>query len=406
MATATYRVRVESVRPNGRIWRGLEVASDLYLDEVHEVLQAAYGWKDKQRYRFGSAAGFGDRETEHYLCPLESGQWRQGVPQDEVRLDELLVEPGDELFHRFDAGQGWQRVVRLEEVREFGENSPRAVCFGGTRDLDAVDLALSVFGRGVADESAIDCAELPDVFGRIIVPRASGRTRRELRHLLGQAMIDLPVRIDAKTAAAIVRPYSCLLEHIGIDGVGLNEWGELPPATAMAIFAEAAMSERWIRRRSEPTPIAELRRTAYQFGLTRQEGRRLRLSDAGLQALVDPVLLWWHIAEYVPRTAQKPVDRDVAALYVLAAATDTDDPAGTAAPLLDGMGRRLGERTVSTGRDVAGMIFETLRIFKCLGMTPRDRFSYYRIRHHATRMFARAVLQRWPRSDLWPRPET
>jgi hypothetical protein len=51
------------------VWRRLELASDLFLDEVHEVLQLAFGWTDSHLHQFGSGPGLYDEETELYLCP-------------------------------------------------------------------------------------------------------------------------------------------------------------------------------------------------------------------------------------------------------------------------------------------------------------------------------------------------
>src|SRR5487761_1094221 len=50
----TYRVRVDLAGTKPPLWRRLELASDLFLDEVHEVIQAAFGWTDSHLHQFGS----------------------------------------------------------------------------------------------------------------------------------------------------------------------------------------------------------------------------------------------------------------------------------------------------------------------------------------------------------------
>ena len=37
-------------------------------------------------------------------------------PEEDVRLDEVLAEPGDNLFYDHDFGDGWQHTIRLEEI--------------------------------------------------------------------------------------------------------------------------------------------------------------------------------------------------------------------------------------------------------------------------------------------------
>jgi Plasmid pRiA4b ORF-3-like protein len=39
----TYRVRIDLNRTRPPLWRRLELASDLFLDQVHEVIQVASG---------------------------------------------------------------------------------------------------------------------------------------------------------------------------------------------------------------------------------------------------------------------------------------------------------------------------------------------------------------------------
>jgi hypothetical protein len=34
------------------LWRRLELASGLFLDEVHEILQVAFGWTDSHLHQF------------------------------------------------------------------------------------------------------------------------------------------------------------------------------------------------------------------------------------------------------------------------------------------------------------------------------------------------------------------
>src|SRR5215207_2242905 len=42
----TYRVRIGLTETKPPLWRRLEVASDMFLNEFHEVIQTAFGWTD------------------------------------------------------------------------------------------------------------------------------------------------------------------------------------------------------------------------------------------------------------------------------------------------------------------------------------------------------------------------
>ncbi len=129
----TYRLRIDLDRTKPPLWRRLEVASDLYLDELHWIIQVAFGWDDDHLHEFSSGRGW---EVEHYLCPqVDDG----GVPEEEVRLDEVLVDRGDKLSYEYDFGDGWQHTIKLEALLPRRDSGPAARGMTGRRDADQPD---------------------------------------------------------------------------------------------------------------------------------------------------------------------------------------------------------------------------------------------------------------------------
>ena len=53
------------------LWRRLELASDLFLNEVHDVIQTAFGWTDSHLHEFAVGKDYYDLTSEHYLCPFQ-----------------------------------------------------------------------------------------------------------------------------------------------------------------------------------------------------------------------------------------------------------------------------------------------------------------------------------------------
>jgi hypothetical protein len=81
---------------------------DLQLDRVHDIMQAAFGWTDSHLHRFASGPAPYGPGTEYYLCPYDAGESEDGVPEEKVRLDEVLSDAGDVLFYEYDFGDGWE----------------------------------------------------------------------------------------------------------------------------------------------------------------------------------------------------------------------------------------------------------------------------------------------------------
>ena len=96
--SVTVRVDLAGAKPP--VWRRLELPSTLRLDELHGVLQGAFGWTDRHLHRGDTAW---DDQAEHFLCPydVEEGE-DDGAPACDVRLDEVLAQPGDRLLYTYD----------------------------------------------------------------------------------------------------------------------------------------------------------------------------------------------------------------------------------------------------------------------------------------------------------------
>lgn len=128
-----YRVRIDIKGAKPPLWRRVDFASDLYLNNVHDVIQVAFGWTDSHLHRFSSGPTINGYENEDYLCPYMAQEEPNAIPTQDVRLDEVLVEPGDKLFYTYDFGDDWQHYLRLEACLPRSDGAPRATCVGGQR---------------------------------------------------------------------------------------------------------------------------------------------------------------------------------------------------------------------------------------------------------------------------------
>lgn len=129
----TLRVSAVLAYTDPAIWRRLELASDLRLDEVHCVLQAAFEWQGGHLHQFstesrtwdaGSAADFGPGPFSASPAP---------GPEGKTLLSQVLAAVGDRLEYVYDFGDNWEHVVMLEEIVEPAPGAPRACVVDGDR---------------------------------------------------------------------------------------------------------------------------------------------------------------------------------------------------------------------------------------------------------------------------------
>src|SRR5262249_35485036 len=249
---------------------------------------------DSHLHQFGSGPGHYGPETEHYLCPFQVEDGETGVPEEDVRLDEVLADAGDRLFYDYDFGDGWEHVIKLEAVLPRRDSGLRAVWVVGGGDAPAEDCggiyayelisaatdpgnpdhadAVAEFerfyGESAGPESMrttpFDIHEInqtlagllplderdpassnngqerdfPQPLDELVHGARTSGGKRDRRHLLRDPRLDQPVLVDAKTAARMVHPYTWLLNRVGDDGIMLTSAGYLPP-----VHVEAAMTE-------------------------------------------------------------------------------------------------------------------------------------------------------------------
>lgn len=348
-APSTYTIRVDIVGAKPPIWRRLAVRSDVTLDVLHQLLQAAFGWWDDHLHRFSLGAPYG---SPYFVTPEDLREGEEGTYEHVARLDQVLTEPGARLTYEYDFGDGWTHRLVLESVDPWPKEETRtAWCLAGRRAGPVEDSGgiwsyegLAAWARsGYADDQAPDDDPetlrewLPEDFdpdrfsveevdaaleealagdaglvardlglreGAVIFAASlSGEPARTVADWLAAAMPEQAARsVDPDLAAAATRPWRVLLRHVG-EGVTLTKAGYLPPAVVEGLIAELGLDEIWIgkgNREDLTQPVLRLREQAQQLGLLRKAKGRLTPTAAARRAAGDPVALLRHIAGRLP----------------------------------------------------------------------------------------------------------
>lgn len=97
----TFRLRIEIIGVVPPIWRALELRSDLTLDVLHEVIQAAFGWEDRHLHRFHPTPDPYTSDLEMIINVGDEDEGEKGIAESGLALDRLLHESGDIWYYTY-----------------------------------------------------------------------------------------------------------------------------------------------------------------------------------------------------------------------------------------------------------------------------------------------------------------
>lgn len=310
----TLTIELRGSKP--RIWRRLTLPSNLTLDAVHTLFQAAMGWTDSHLHRFQLGPGYDQR---YFVTPYDEEEGDEGTREDGVRLDQVLREPGGRLTYLYDFGDGWEHRVTLESVTPLTPSNREPACLVGAGNCPPEDVGgihghheLATWLRAGSPEG-----DVPEVFedadhARNWLPdgydpdafdaddtTAAMRLWASGEHLpwhgVPEPLADLVQRLrgegglvaDAWLAALgprgtvwlddedvrrAARPWLAVLDAVGA-GTKLTAAGYLPPLLVEQIARTAGITDWWIgkaNREDLTWPVAALREAAQDLGLLRK----------------------------------------------------------------------------------------------------------------------------------------
>ena len=124
-----FRVWLWGIEP--QIWRRLLLSPELNFAELHEVIQAAFGWEDSHMHQFtigGLAVGAPEINDDDIAG-------RRTLEAAEVKLRDLdfrrIASPY--LLYEYDFGDAWVHQLDLETRVQFDRPEMKAAVLGGER---------------------------------------------------------------------------------------------------------------------------------------------------------------------------------------------------------------------------------------------------------------------------------
>lgn len=376
-----FRVRLDLRGTKPPVWRRLELAGDLTLPRLHDVIQVSMGWTDSHLHRFRTGS---DYRSAYFVTEYDLEEGEEGVLEGDIRLDQLVAVKGDQLWYEYDFGDGWDHVLTVEKVLD--QPPMHVSCIGGRgacppEDCGGVggyeDLAAWVRGGfseallpGVFDDEAhardwlplgwhpdhfapeevneeltIAVAEPVAVRGELaeLFDQCERRGVRAMREVLSRPLSHAPTEVADLDAERLTQTYREFLDVIG-DGVTLTGAGYLPPGVVETFAVRSGISGWWIgkaNREDLTPPVRAVRDTARALGLVSVRKGRLSPTAAGRRLCTDPQGLLQHIVGRLPAGTSK-FERQAGwiALAVAGGGTPAEDWRAAISHILHGIGWR------------------------------------------------------------------
>ena len=126
--SAVYQLKVTLKGTNPPIWRRLLVEGSTRLDQLHVVIQAAFGWWNYHLYEF-------ELDGTRYGIPDPDADWDFGPPARDARgtrLDEA-ADAGTSFDYTYDFGDNWEHEVAVEKVLDTSPVASLPACVDGRR---------------------------------------------------------------------------------------------------------------------------------------------------------------------------------------------------------------------------------------------------------------------------------
>lgn len=110
MAKKLARLNVEIAFTEPKVWRQIEVATEITLPNLHEVIQAVFEWENYHLFEFqagGKRYGVHDPE-DGYQDPI--------IGMKKVPLQQIIDEGADRFTYTYDFGDDWIHHIEIEAV--------------------------------------------------------------------------------------------------------------------------------------------------------------------------------------------------------------------------------------------------------------------------------------------------
>jgi hypothetical protein len=127
MTTSTpqsFKLKVTILDIKPPIWRRVALPSSCTLADLHQVIQAAFGWGDDHLHSF--------TVNKVDYAPHDPEAWTESA-SEKISLAKLGLKKKQKFTYEYDFGDSWVHQILVEDITEVQEFPKAPICMDGAR---------------------------------------------------------------------------------------------------------------------------------------------------------------------------------------------------------------------------------------------------------------------------------
>ena len=134
-AIPVYQLQIVLKSSKPKIWRRIQIQSDVLLSDFHKILQTTMGWTNSHLHQF-------IKDRRFYTIRLQDDDtWDELDNTDYTGMTvwDLLKKEKEKIVYEYDFGDGWEHDIILEKVLPINKTLKIPICTGGKMNCPPED---------------------------------------------------------------------------------------------------------------------------------------------------------------------------------------------------------------------------------------------------------------------------
>ncbi len=110
-----------------KIWRRIQIPSDLLLSDFHMIIQITMGWTNSHLHQFIKDGTF------YTVRMQDDDYWDEmdNVDYEKMKVSDLLNKENEKIIYEYDFGDGWEHDIILEKILPIDNRLQYPICLTG-----------------------------------------------------------------------------------------------------------------------------------------------------------------------------------------------------------------------------------------------------------------------------------